>query len=64
MTKLQELRQGAGMTQKAIAEASGLTLRAIRSYEQGQRDIESIGLKRVKTLADALGCKMEDLLED
>ena len=64
MTKLQRLRQEANLTQAATAEASGLPLRVIQSYEQGHRDVGGIGLRRAIALADALGCRPEDLLED
>ena len=35
--KLVELRQAAGMTQDALAAASGVPLPTVRKYEQGQR---------------------------
>jgi transcriptional regulator with XRE-family HTH domain len=37
-TKLQELREQANLTQVALAEASGISLGAIRDYEQGKRE--------------------------
>src|SRR4051794_19771629 len=36
--KLRQLREQAGMTQQALADASGLPLPSIRGYEQGQRE--------------------------
>jgi transcriptional regulator with XRE-family HTH domain len=36
--KLKELREQAGMTQTALADASRLPLGSIRGYEQGQRE--------------------------
>jgi transcriptional regulator with XRE-family HTH domain len=50
--RLQELREKAGMTQKQLAESSGLPLGSIRNYEQGYRDPL---WQAVFKLADALG---------
>jgi transcriptional regulator with XRE-family HTH domain len=36
--RLRELREGAGLTQAALAAAAGLSLGAIRNYEQGIRE--------------------------
>jgi transcriptional regulator with XRE-family HTH domain len=54
--RLQELREKAGMTQKQLAESSGLPLGSIRNYEQGYRDpLWQVVFK----LADALGVSCE-----
>jgi transcriptional regulator with XRE-family HTH domain len=50
--RLRELRDKAGLTQAALAEASGLPLGSIRNYEQGQREPY---WQVVFKLADALG---------
>jgi transcriptional regulator with XRE-family HTH domain len=36
--KLKELRLSAGITQAALADASGVPIGTIRDYEQGKRD--------------------------
>jgi transcriptional regulator with XRE-family HTH domain len=36
--KLRQLRESAGLTQAALADASGLPVGSIRNYEQGQRE--------------------------
>lgn len=62
-TRLKTLRTGAGLTQAALASASGVSLRAIQQYEQRRKDInraQAIGLHR---LAQTLSCRIEDLLE-
>ena len=50
--KLTELRQAAGMTQDALAAASGVPLPTVRKYEQGQR--VRVPFSAVITLARAL----------
>lgn len=62
-TSLQRIRKAAGMTQKALAEASGVTLRMIQLYEQRQNDIASAQFSTVMHLAKALGCSAEALVE-
>jgi transcriptional regulator with XRE-family HTH domain len=61
---LQDRRKAAGLSQDGLARASGIPAATIREYEQGRRDINGIGIKRAKALADALGCKIEDLIEN
>ena len=51
--KLVELRQAAGLTQDALAEASGVPLTTARKYEQGQR--VRVPFSAVIALAKPLG---------
>lgn len=51
--KLTELRKAAGMTQDALAEASGVPLSTLRKYEQGNRT--KVPFTAVAALARALG---------
>lgn len=62
-TQLRRYRAEAGLTQAALSEASGVSLRSIQQYEQRKKDINRAQAKSVWGLAQALGCKMEDLLE-
>jgi transcriptional regulator with XRE-family HTH domain len=64
MTKLQDRRKAAGLSQSGLAEKSGVGVRIIQSYEQEHRDINGAALTTGKALADALGCTIEDLIED
>src|SRR5262245_14017955 len=58
--KLKQLREQAGLTQTALAEASGRSLGAVRDYEQGNR---SPTLRAAFQLAAALGVSVEVFAE-
>lgn len=62
-TRLRSFRAEAGLTQRGLASASGVSLRAIQQYEQRRKDINHAHAISVLRLAQALGCSMEDLLE-
>ncbi|HBL49504.1 MAG TPA: XRE family transcriptional regulator [Firmicutes bacterium] len=62
-TNLSRLRKARGLSQKELAEASGVALRMIQLYEQKQNDINKAQASSLQNLAQALGCKMEDLFE-
>ncbi len=59
---LKRQRTASGLTQRELSQASGIPLRVIRSYEQGQRSLENAGAASVLRLSQALSCQMEDLL--
>lgn len=63
MTKLQERRRAAGLSQSKLAEMVGLSVRTVQHYEQGTLDINGAAALTVYRLAQALGCWVEDLLE-
>ncbi|MDD6528022.1 MAG: helix-turn-helix transcriptional regulator [Oscillospiraceae bacterium] len=62
-SKLHEIRKARGFTQQELSDASGVTLRMIQLYEQKQNDISKAQAGVVISLAKALGCEAEDLLE-
>ena len=62
-SKLQIIRKARGFTQQQLSEVSGVTLRMIQLYEQRQNDINKAQVNVVVSLAHALGCDVEDLLE-
>ena len=62
-TRLYEIRKARGFTQQQLSDASGVTLRMIQLYEQRQKDISKAQVNVVISLANALGCRVEDLLE-
>jgi len=57
-----ELRKSAGLTQKALADASGINIRQIQKIESGEVQIGNITLKNAKALADALHVSIDSLL--
>lgn len=63
MTKLQERRKAAGLSQSQLAAKTGISVRALQHYEQGSLDINKAAALTVYQLAQALGCRVEDLLE-
>jgi DNA-binding XRE family transcriptional regulator len=62
-TKLQEQRKKCGYSQRELADMSSVNLRTLQQYELGSKDINKAQAQTVMALANALGCKIEDLLE-
>lgn len=60
---LRELRQAAGLTQAALAAASGVHVVQIRRMEAGTIDMRNITLANALRLAAALGVPPERLLD-
>ena len=63
MTNLKRIREAAGISQSKLAEASGVSVRMIQHYEQGFKDLNRAQAITVHRLAQALDCKVEDLVE-
>ncbi|BCU81409.1 hypothetical protein JIR001_11920 [Polycladomyces abyssicola] len=59
MSKLKEARTSAGLTQKALAEKSGLSVNVIRSLEQGKKEWTR---ELAEQLAPHLGVSVEALI--
>lgn len=62
-SRLHEIRKSRGFTQQQLSDASGVTLRMIQLYEQKQNNISKAQVKIVISLAKALGCDVEDLID-
>lgn len=58
---LKRARRNAGLTQRQLAGITGVPLRVIQSYEQGQRSLETAGMESVRRICRALGCRIEDI---
>ena len=58
---LKMLRKEAHLTQQELSELSGVTLRMIQAYEQGDQDIRRAEARTVFALARVLGCRVEML---
>lgn len=63
MNKLKEKRMQRELSQSQLAKASGVSLRMLQKYEQGDRDIKKAQAETVYKLAKALNCKMEELID-
>lgn len=61
--KLKTLREDAGLSQSQLAEKSGVAIKSIQKYEQRERDINKAQGVIIKSLAGALECTMEDILD-
>ncbi len=62
-SRLKRLRAYAGMSQRLLAERSGVSVRMIEQYEQKKKDINRASSATVYQLSRALNCRMEDLLD-
>ena len=62
-TNLKLLRQNAGLSQRELAEQSGVPLRTIQQYEQRRKNINRAQAEYLIMLAKALCCVVEDLIE-
>ena len=56
---LKTIRKQSHFTQKELAEMSGVTLRMIQAYEQGDQDITKAEARTVFALSRVLGCSAE-----
>lgn len=63
MNKLKEKRMQRKLSQSQLAKASGVSLRMLQKYEQGDRDIKKAQAETVYKLAKALNCKIEELID-
>jgi DNA-binding transcriptional regulator YiaG len=60
---LKEKRSQAGLSQSALARLSGVPLRQIQLFEQGQRDIRKTQAQTLFRLSKTLNCDMEMLMD-
>lgn len=50
------------MSQRELAEKSGVNLRQIQRYENSTSDVGNMTLRNALSIADALECEVRDLL--
>ncbi len=60
INKILYCRSLVGMTQRELAEKSGVNIRQIQKYESGEYDIGNMTLKNAIALAKALECEVKD----
>lgn len=63
MSNLKQIREKAGLSQSKLAEISGVSIRMIQKYEQGERDINLAQALTLYKLTNVLNCTIENLLE-
>ena len=61
MSKIAELREAVGLTQRELANKVGVTDTTIRNYEKGRSILEWI--QRIVKLCEALKCEPKDLID-
>lgn len=62
-TNLKLFRQRAGLSQRELADYSGIPIRTLQQYEQRQKNINKAQAEYLVVLAKVLGCEVLDLLE-
>jgi len=63
-TNLKRIRLSRNLTQRELAEQTGIPIRTIQQYEQRQKDINGARAEYVVLLSRALYCNVSDLLEN
>lgn len=63
-SRLKYFREDKGLTQQELADNSGVSLRSIQMFEQGNRDINKAQFITVLQLAEALECDVYDIIND
>ena len=60
--KFIKLRKGVGLTQRALADRSGVNIRQVQKIEGGESCIGNIALSTAIKLADALNVDVKTLI--
>lgn len=63
MNKLKEIRTQQGLSQSLLSKEANVSLKTLQAYEQGDRDLNKAQAETVYKLAQALNCKMEELID-
>lgn len=62
-TNLKMRRLAVGLSQRKLAQLSGIPLRTVQQYEQCQKNINRAATEHIVMLAKVLYCDVEDLIE-
>lgn len=62
-SRLKRIRVSSGLTQTELAHLSGINVKSIASYEQNPNKINKASVETIYSIADSLGCNIEDLIE-
>lgn len=61
-SRLKRIRKAAGLSQKELADRSGVNFRMLQHYEQGSKDLNKAAAETVVRLAETLHCSVKDVL--
>ena len=59
---LAKLREQAGLTQRQLADALGVTITTISNWERGAKE-PNLNFAQVKRVTEILQCSLDDLVE-
>lgn len=62
-TRMQVRRKNNKLTQRKLSELAGVNLRTIQQYEGRSKDINKAAGATLRSLAQVLSCRIEDILE-
>jgi DNA-binding XRE family transcriptional regulator len=62
-SRLQEYRKRLGLSQKQLADASGVNVRTLQQYEIGTKDLSKASLDKTIALSRVLNCKPDDIID-
>ena len=61
---LKQNREKANMSQTELANKTGISLRTIQSYEQGQKNLNGAKLVTLLKFCNALDCTLDSIITD
>lgn len=61
---LKKNRELSGMSQKELADQTGISIRTIQEYERGSRDLNGAKFLTLLKFCNVLGCSLDALLTD
>ena len=64
MNKLKKMRESKGLSQAQLAKMSGIHYRTLQYYEQGRLDIGHCKIEKLISVALALDCDIEDIVDN
>ena len=64
MNKLKQIRQAKGVSREGLSKMSGVKTRSIKSWEDGQVELEKASYSAIRKIAKALEVDPDDLFID
>jgi transcriptional regulator with XRE-family HTH domain len=62
-TKLQILREKAGLSQRELADLAGVNFRMLQAYDNGGKNFSTASALTVLKIADALNCDAHEIID-